>query len=156
MHSALHVAELKRDVVVVVKVVVVEMGEADPDEVADAAVAVVDVRPLSTGLLLLWIAITACQQRRRMTEVVTRHLLLIQPFRILVAVMPEINSVATLTDAAMLVADPRHAMLNLFDQFDRSMPCCLRVRRTGLNSTHMLTPVLLARISHFMLKQGRQ
>jgi hypothetical protein len=112
--------------------------------VADAAVAEDDVRPLSTGLLLLWIAITACQQRRRMTEVVTRHLLLIQPFRILVAVMPEINSVATLMEAAMLVADPQHAVLNLFVQYDRSMPCCLRVRRTGLNSTHMLTPVLLA------------
>ena len=156
MNSALHVAELEQDVVVVVKVVVVEMGEADPDEVADAAVAVVDVRPLSTGLLLLWIAITACQQRRRMTEVVTRHLLLTQPFQILVVVMLEINSVVTLMDVATLVADPRHAALNLFDQFDKSMLCCPKVRRTGLNSTHMLTPVLLVRISHSMLKQGRQ
>ena len=156
MHSALHVAELKRDVVVVVKVVVVEMGEADPDEVADAAVAVVDVRPLSTGLLLLWIAITACQQRRRMTEVVTRHLLLTQPFRIPVVVMLEINSVVTLMDVATLVADPRRAASNLFVQFDKFMLCCPKVRRTGLNSTRMLTLVLLARISHFMLKQGRR
>ena len=154
MHFALHAAEPKPDVVVVVKAVVVEPDEADPDEVADAAVAVVDERPLSTGLLLLWIAATAYQQRRRMMEVVTRHLLLIQPLRILVAVMPEINSVATLTDAAMLVADPQHTMLNLFVQFDRSMPCCLRVRRTGLNLTHMLTPVLLAQILYFMQRLG--
>ena len=91
MHFALHAAEPEPNVAVVVKAVAVEPDEADPDEVADAAVAVVDERPLSTGLLLLWIATTAYQQRRRMTEVVTRHLLLIQPFRILVAVMPEIN-----------------------------------------------------------------
>ena len=104
MYSVRSTAELKPDVVVVVEAVVVGLDEvADSDEVADAAV---DVRPLSTGLLLLWIAITVYQQRRRMTEVVTQHLLLIQPFRILVEAMPEIDSVATLTDAAMLVADP--------------------------------------------------
>ena len=153
MHSALRAAEPKPDVEVVVKAVAVGLDEADPDEVADA---VVDVRPLSTGLLLLWIAITAYQQRRRMTEVVTQHLLLIQSFRILVEAMPEINSVTTLTDAGMLVADPQHAVLNLFVQFDRSMSCCLRVRRTGLNSTHMLTLVLLAQISHFMQRLGKQ
>jgi hypothetical protein len=129
MYSVRSAAEFKPDVVVVMEAVAVGLDEADPDEVADAVVAVVDVRPLSTGLLLLWIAITVHQQRRRMTEVVTRHLLLIQPFRILVEAMPETNSVATLTDAAMLVADPRHVMSNLFVQFDRSaMPCCLRVR----------------------------
>jgi hypothetical protein len=156
MYSVRSAAEFKPDMVVVVEAVAVGLDEADPDEVADAAVAVVDVRPLSTGLLLLWIAITAYQQRRRMTEVATRHLLMIQPFRILMEAMPEINSVATLTDAAMLVADPQHVMSNLFVRFDRSMPCCLRVQRIGPNSTHMMTLVLLAQISHFMQRLGKQ
>ena len=87
MYFVRSAAEPKPDVVVVVEAVAVGLDEADPDEVA---VAVVDVRPLSTGLLLLWIAITVYQQRRRMTEVVTQHLLLIQPFRILTEVMLEI------------------------------------------------------------------
>jgi hypothetical protein len=127
MYSIRNAAELKPDMVVVLEAVAVALDEADPDEVAEAPVAVVDVRLLWTGLLLLWIIITAYHQRRRMTEVVTRHLLLIQPFRILMEAMPEINLVATLTDAAMLVADLQHVMSNLFVQFDRSMPCCFRV-----------------------------
>ena len=72
--------------------VAVGLDEADRDEVADATVVVVDVRPLLTGVLLLWIAITVYQQWSRMREVVTRHLLMIRPFRILVEAMPEINS----------------------------------------------------------------
>jgi hypothetical protein len=58
MYSVWSAAELKPDVVVVVEAVAVRLDEADPDEVADAAVAKVNVRPLSTGLLLLWIATT--------------------------------------------------------------------------------------------------
>jgi hypothetical protein len=121
MYFVRSAAEPKPDVVVVVEAVAVGLDEADLDE------AVVDVHPLSTGLLLLWIAITVYQQRRRMMEMMTWHLLLIQPFRILAEVMPEINSASALTDAVMLVADPRHAVSNLFVLSDRSMPCCLRV-----------------------------
>jgi len=153
MYSVRSAAELKPDVVVVVGAVVVEPDEVD---VADAAVAVVDARLLSTDLLLQYTIITAYQQRRRMTKVVTRHLLLIQPFRILVEVMQATNLVATLMDAVMLVTDPRHVMSNMFVRFDRFMQCYLRVPQTERNLTHMLILVLLAQTLCFMQRLGRR
>ena len=109
MYSVRSAEELKADVVVVVVVMEVVVGgldEADLDVVADVAVVVVVAPLLSTDLSWQWTVTTALYQQRRRMMKVTQHLLLIQPFRILLEeAMQATNSVVTHTDAGMLVAD---------------------------------------------------